>query len=118
MRNEWWSCAELDEFDEGGVVEYAGVADRRSAVKRAISELRETYNKVIDGEEWPYLVEVAKEKVIANRNDAFRSLLFRRYILEYRYLDDEGEIQVWHDVHPLIRGLEGFKRACQSAGGG
>jgi hypothetical protein len=92
------------------------IGDR--AVKRAISELRETYNKVIDGDEWVYLVEVNKEKVIANRNDAFRSLLFRRCILEYRYLDDEGEIQVWHDVHPLIRGLEGFKRACQGAGGG
>jgi hypothetical protein len=91
------------------------IADR--AVKRAISELRETYNKVIDGDEWPYLVEVDSEKMIANRNDAFRSLLFRRCILEYRYLDAEGEIQVWHDVHPLIRGLEGFRRACQGTGG-
>jgi AAA ATPase domain len=87
------------------------------AVKRAISELRETYNKVIDGDEWPYLVEVDREKMIANRNDIFRSLLFRRCILEYRYMDDEGEIQVWHDIHPLIRGLEGFKRAVGTSGG-
>jgi hypothetical protein len=91
------------------------IGDR--AVKRAISELRETYNKVIDGNEWPYLVKVDNDKAILERDDVFRSLLFRRCILEYRYLDAEGEIQVWHDVHPLIRGLEGFKRACQTAGG-
>jgi len=38
-------------------------------------------------------------------------LLFRRCILEYRYIDTEGAAQVWHDVHPLVRGLDGFKRA-------
>jgi AAA ATPase domain len=92
------------------------ISDR--SVKRAISELRETYSKVIDGDEWPCLVEVDREKVIAKNNDQFRSLLFRRCVLEYRYLNDEGEIVVWHDIHPLIRGLEGFKRAHNESGGG
>jgi AAA ATPase domain len=92
------------------------ITDR--SVKRAISELRETYSKVIDGDEWPCLVEVDREKVIAKNNNQFRSLLFRRCILEYRYLNDDGEVVVWHDVHPSIRGLEGFKRACQELGGG
>jgi hypothetical protein len=27
----------------------------------------------------------------------------RRCILEYSYLDQEGEMQTWYDVHPLIR---------------
>jgi hypothetical protein len=92
------------------------ITDR--SVKRAISELRGTYSKVIDGDEWPCLVEVDREKLIAKNSDQFRSLLFRRCILEYRYLDDEGEIVVWHDIHPLVRGLEGFKRACQELAGG
>jgi hypothetical protein len=91
------------------------ITDR--SVRRAISELRYTYAKVIDGDEWPCLVEVDREKLIVNNDDQFRNLLFRRCILEYRYFDTEGEIQVWHDVHPLIRGLEGFKRACQREGG-
>jgi hypothetical protein len=86
------------------------IADR--SVKRAISELRATYQKVIDGDEWGCLVAVDRDKVIAKNSDQFRSLLFRRCILEYRYLNDEGEIVVWHDVHPLVRGLEGFMRAC------
>jgi hypothetical protein len=30
---------------------------------------------------------------------------------EYRYLDDEGEIQRWCDVHPLIRGIQEFNEA-------
>ncbi len=80
------------------------------AVRRAISELRDTYRKVIDEGEWDLLAEVARERMIVENNAQFRSLLFRRCILEYRYLNGEGEVKVWHDVHPLIRGLEGFRR--------
>jgi AAA ATPase domain len=83
------------------------------SVQRAVSELRETYRKIIDGHEWEALVRVAEDKVITDNDDLFRSLLFRRCILEYRYIDSEGEVQVWHDVHPLVRGLEGFKRALE-----
>ncbi len=81
------------------------------SVQRAISELRDTYRKVIDGHEWEALVRVSQDKLITENDDQFRSLLFRRCILEYRYIDGEGEVQVWHDVHPLVRGLDGFKRA-------
>jgi len=81
------------------------------AVQRAVSELRDTYRKIIDGHEWDALVRVSREKVITDNDDLFRSLLFRRCILEYRYIDDEGEVKVWHDVHPLVRGLDGFKRS-------
>jgi hypothetical protein len=85
------------------------ISDR--SVKRAISELRDTYRKVIDEGEWQLLARVAKDKLIVENNQQFRSLSFRRCILEYRYLDDAGEVQIWHDVHPLVRGLEGFQRA-------
>jgi hypothetical protein len=83
------------------------------SVQRAVSELRETYRKIIDEHEWKALVQVATEKVITGNNDLYRILLFRRCILEYRYIDHEGEVQVWHDVHPLVRDLEGFKRALE-----
>jgi AAA ATPase domain len=84
---------------------------KTKSVQRAVSELRDTYRKIIDGHEWETLAQVAEEKVITANDDLFRSLLFRRCILEYRYIDDEGKVQVWHDVHPLVRGIEGFKRA-------
>ena len=83
------------------------------SVQRAISELRDTYRKVIDGHEWEALVRVSQDKLITENDDQFRSLLFRRCILEYRYIDVEGEVRVWHDVHPLVRGLDGFKRALE-----
>jgi hypothetical protein len=88
------------------------------AVQRAISELRETYNREIDGNEWAYLVKVDIDKAILERDDVFRSLLFRRCILEYRYLDNEVGVVVWHDIHPLIRGLKGFQRLVKPVGGG
>jgi hypothetical protein len=91
-------------------------------VQRAVSELRDTYRKVIDGHEWEALVRVSQEKLITENDDLFRSLLFRRCILEYRYIDDAGdevgEVKVWHDVHPLVRGLEGFKLALARFEGG
>ena len=58
-------------------------------------------------------MRVAQDKLIINNDDQSRDLLFRRCILEYRYIDDEGEVEVWHDVHPLVRGLDGFKRALE-----
>jgi hypothetical protein len=92
------------------------------SVQRAVSELRDTYRKVIDGHEWEALVRVSQEKLITENDDLFRSLLFRRCILEYRYIDDAGdevgEVKVWHDVHPLVRGLEGFKLALARFEGG
>jgi AAA ATPase domain len=90
------------------------ITDR--SVRRAISELRDTYRKVIDEGEWQLLARVAKDKMIVENNQQFRSLSFRRCILEYRYLDDAGEVQVWHDVHPLVRGLEGFQRSVKELG--
>ena len=80
------------------------------SVQRAISELRDTYRKVIDGHEWEALVRVSQDKLITENSDQFRRLLFRRCILEYRYVDGEGGVQ-WHDAHPLLWGLDSFKQA-------
>ena len=38
-------------------------------------------------------------------------LLFNRCVMEYRYLDNEGEKQTWYDVHPLIKNMQQFKGA-------
>jgi hypothetical protein len=88
------------------------ISDR--AVRRAISELRDTYRKIISEDEWMLLVRVHREKEIIN-NDQYRSLLFRRCILEYRCLNDQDEVTVWHDIHPLIFGVESFQKALKSA---
>jgi ribosomal protein S10 len=63
----------------------------KKAVKRAITELRGTYRTAVNEEEWVMLAQVARTKQMPNE-DAYRKLLFNRCILEYRYLDAEGEI--------------------------
>lgn len=45
----------------------------------------------------------------------YRDLLFRRCVLEYRSIDDEGEIDYSHNVHPLIEGIAEFKSAVEVA---
>jgi hypothetical protein len=80
------------------------------AVRRAITSARNTYRNTIYDSQWEILAAVARTKEI--RNDTpHRDLLFNRCILEYRYLDKEGEIQCWRDVHPLIRGIKEFQAA-------
>ena len=84
------------------------------AAQRAISEVRETYHRTVDDQQWPILAEVGRTKEIRN-DETHRNLLFRRCILEYRQLDENGAIKPWYDVHPLIRGLKEFQEALQEA---
>ena len=80
------------------------------AVRRAITQARDTYRRTVDNEQWRLLAEVSRTKRVVN-DDEYRSLLFNRCLLEYRYLDADYEVQRWCDVHPLIKGIEEFKEA-------
>lgn len=77
-------------------------------VQRAITELRSVYQRAVEEPEWALLAQIAQDKKMPNDNQ-HRSLLQRRCILEYRCLDDEGEILTWYDVHPLIDKLPRFQ---------
>lgn len=80
------------------------------ATRRAITEARDTYRRTVQEAEWEVLAHVARTKRIQNDDD-HRDLLFRRCLMEYRYLDSEGEMQCWYDVHPLIYAIAEFKEA-------
>jgi hypothetical protein len=80
------------------------------AARRAITEARDTYRRTVQQPEWEVLAKVAHSKRIQN-DDSHRDLLFRRCLMEYRYFDQDGEMQCWYDVHPLIRGITPFKEA-------
>jgi hypothetical protein len=82
------------------------------SVQRAITEARDTYRRTVEHDQWQILAEVSRSKSILNDNQ-YRRLLFNRCLLEYRYFDTEGELQCWHDVHPLIKGIQEFKGAVQ-----
>jgi hypothetical protein len=80
------------------------------AVQRAITEARDTYRRSVEHNEWEILARVHRSKRIINE-DQVRNLLFNRCLLEYRYLDEEIELQRWCDVHPLIKNFPEFKEA-------
>ncbi|MBW4654712.1 MAG: ATP-binding protein [Kaiparowitsia implicata GSE-PSE-MK54-09C] len=80
------------------------------AVRQAITRARNTYRATVDATDWAKLAVVHRTKSLPNEDD-YRNLLFNRCVLEYRYADDQGEIQRWHNVHPLIEGIDEFKTA-------
>jgi AAA ATPase domain len=81
-----------------------------ASVQRAIAKARDVYRRTPDKDDWAILAKVSVSHRILN-DEQHRKLLFNRCILEYRYYDDEGEMQVWYDVHPLIKGIQEFKEA-------
>jgi hypothetical protein len=82
----------------------------KKAVRLAITKARNTYRNTVYDQQWPLLAEAFQSKEILN-NEAYRELLFNRCILEYRYIDGEGERVSWRDVHPLLRGVKEFQAA-------
>jgi hypothetical protein len=84
----------------------------KRAVQRSITQLRNVYRQTVEDDQWEILADVSQTKTIRN-NDQYRSLLFNRCILQYCYYDDQGEMQPWYDVHPLIRGIPEFKQAVE-----
>ncbi|MEO1069438.1 MAG: ATP-binding protein [Cyanobacteria bacterium J06638_6] len=80
------------------------------AVRRAIAETRDTYRRTVEEHQWAILAKVAKTRVIDNDED-HRDLLFRRCVMEYRFFDDDGIMQCWYDVHPLIKAIPEFREA-------
>jgi hypothetical protein len=78
------------------------------ALQRSISEARNTYRNTVYANEWQALAKVYHGKKIEN-DDLYRGLLFNRCILEYRYLNPEGESECWYDIHPLIKGIKEFQ---------
>ena len=75
------------------------------SMELSVKKMRRTYRESVDAgkNEWELLAQVAVAKLAPN-DDRFRSLLFRRCILQY--LDDQGK--TWHDVHPLLLDVEEF----------
>jgi hypothetical protein len=80
------------------------------AVQRAITQARDTYRRTVENSQWNLLAEVSRSKQLPG-DDLYRSLMYNRCLLEYKYFDDEGEMQRWYDIHPLIPGIAEFKEA-------
>ncbi|NES83086.1 MAG: ATP-binding protein, partial [Moorea sp. SIO2B7] len=81
------------------------------AVNQAINDARDnTYRNAVDQDEWQKLARVYHYKSIPN-DEEYRSLLFRRCVLEYRDMNEQGNMVRWYDVHPLIEETPEFEEA-------
>ena len=80
------------------------------AAKRAIDKARETYQKTVQETEWEIIARACllKQGYINNDVDHLR-LLLKRCLLEYRYYDQNKNLQIWRNVHPLIEGIPRFQ---------
>jgi hypothetical protein len=79
------------------------------ALAQALRQLRKTYRDTVNEDQWELLAAVHRSKQIPN-DDAHRSLLFTRCLLEYR------EEECWHDVHPVLRDVPEFEAALRKLG--
>jgi hypothetical protein len=77
---------------------------RANDLEQAIRQLRKTYRDTVNANQWNLLAAVHGSKSIPH-DDAHRSLLFTRCLLEYR------DTESWHDVHPILRDVSEFKTA-------
>jgi hypothetical protein len=77
------------------------------ALLQALRQLRKTYRDTVNENQWALLATVHQSKRILN-DDAHRSLLFTRCLLEYL---SDGEN--WHDVHPILLGVSELKAAIE-----
>jgi nucleoside-triphosphatase THEP1 len=102
----------LMQMAQAAIKQTATLPIGKKQVRLAITRARDTYRQSVYEPQWPILAKVYKTKEILN-DEAHRELLFNRCILEYRYIDDEGEIVCWRDVHPLLRGVKEFKAALE-----
>lgn len=88
----------------------------QKAIVKAITQARNNYRRAVEEElheernQWQTLARVYRSKRMIN-GDEYRSLLFNRCLLEYGYVDEEGEEQRWVDVNPMIWKLREFQEA-------
>ncbi|MGB7272312.1 MAG: ATP-binding protein, partial [Geitlerinemataceae cyanobacterium] len=86
------------------------------AIVKAITQARNNYRRAVEEErreernQWQILAQVYRAKRMKN-GDEYRKLLFNRCLLEYCYVDKEGEEQRWIDVNPMIVKLREFQEA-------
>ena len=80
------------------------------AARRAVEEIRETYRKTVQEDQWEILARSCHRKEMDNDGEHLR-LLLNRCLLEYRYYDADDNLQTWYNVHPLIEGIPRFQTA-------
>jgi hypothetical protein len=82
-----------------------------ASAKRAVQETMKAYTNGVLVDQWMMLARItSRPKTVTNTPENFE-LLRNGYLLEYRYYDDNEDLIVWQDVHPLVANCRQFKEA-------
>ena len=84
------------------------------AAQRAITHARDVFRSTVEDKQWEILSDVYRNKAIKNK-DEYRKLLFNHCILQYVDFDEQEEMQRWYEVHPLILGIQEFKKELEKS---
>ena len=87
--------------------EFANARIDADVVTRAVAQLASEYRRLLEPEDYTRLVRIDRNPVDIGNDEAVRRLLYRLALLEY----NDG---TWRRSHPVIRTLEGYRRAAAS----
>jgi hypothetical protein len=83
------------------------------AADAAMEAQRDPYRTATAPKYWLTLARTHLSKQVTYDDESL-TLLLNRSLLEYRYYDESNSLKQWCDVHPLIEGLDQFKKALDS----
>ncbi len=94
----------IEDADDGPPITLA-------AVRRAETSLVSDFSRMIPEEYYGLLVAVSRTNEI-KRDEDHQKMLYSQSVLEYPKESDETE--PWHDVHPAVQQLKGFREALRN----
>lgn len=80
-----------------------------ATVEAAIRQLASEYRRFLEPEDYDLLARIDRDDIHAGNDTRTRRLLYNLALLEY----NDG---TWRRSHPVVRTLEGYRRAAEAAG--
>ena len=84
--------------------EFAEVRIDARVVQQAVAQLASEYRRLLQPDDYRYLVQIDRNPLDVGNDEAIRRLLYCLALLEY----NDG---TWRRSHPVIQTLEGYRRA-------
>jgi hypothetical protein len=88
--------------------EFADARIDAGVVKQAIAQLASEYRRLLEPDDYARLVQIDRAPLDVGNDEKIRRLLYCLALLEY----NDG---TWRRSHPVIRTLEGYRRAAAAA---
>ncbi len=88
--------------------EFADARIDAAVVRQAVTQLASEYRRLLEPDDYTRLVEIDRNPLDVGNDEGVRRLLYCLALLEY----NDG---TWRRSHPVIRTLEGYRRAAAAS---